>query len=98
MLHIGQARWRSEDREVSSGQIEVDVDAVGNFLRPGDSIGQLRKRGVHLFRRPNKQLIGVDLHPLFVAAERFCVHTQQYIVHRRIGLTEIMSIVRGDQR
>ena len=92
------ALGRLEDRVVPRLQIELNIDTVGNLLRPRDGMFEAGEDGVHLFGRADEELIGIHLHPLGVGSLDLCVHAQQHIVHRGIGLIEVVRIVRRHQR
>ncbi len=67
---------RREDGKVPFRQIEIDVDAVGDFLRDGDRVGMVGKRLVHLFGRADEELVSLHPHPLGVAPQSERVHAQ----------------------
>ena len=96
MLNIGQPFRRLEHREMSRLEIEINVDAIGNFLRPRHRLSLFREGRVHLLGRPQKELIGRHLHAVRIGPHRFGIHAQQHVVHGRVGLTQIVCIIRRD--
>ena len=86
-----------ENRIVTRFQIELNVDSVGDFL--GTSHGRFKagEGGIHLVGGADEQLVGVHLHPVDVRSLDLGIHAQQDIVHRRIGLIQIMSVIRRDE-
>ena len=89
---------RLKDRVVPRFQIELDIDTVGDLLRPRNGMLEAGKDGVHLGGRADEELVGIHLHPLGVGSLDLRVDAQQHVVHRGIGLVEVVRVVRRHQR
>ena len=98
VVHVVLSGRRSEDREMPRGEVQVDVDAVGDFLRTVDGVCLVGKRGVHLLRAAQIELIAFHAHALLVGEGRTSIHAEQNVVRVGVILVEVMGIVGGDQR
>ena len=89
---------RLKDRVVPRFQIELNINAVGDFLRPRHGILEAGKDGVHFGGSADEELVGVHLHPFGVGSLDLRVDAQQHVVHRGVGLVEVVRVVRRHQR
>ena len=86
---------RGEDGVMGSAQVEVDVDAIGDFQSPGNGVRLIAERRVHLLRGLHIELVPLHPHPFYIAAHRTRVDTQKHVVSRRIFSVQIMSVIGG---
>ena len=75
---------------------DPDVDALGDPHRVRARLGQIAPQLVHLVRRFDVELVGVELHPVRVGHRLPGADAEQHVVRGRILPLEIVRVVGGD--
>ncbi len=94
---VGLSCGRFEDREVSGGEVEIDVDSVCDVLSQRDGIVVIGERVVHFRSRLDEELVPFHLHPSFVGNDGPRVDAQQHVMGFGVAAIEVVRVVGGDQ-
>ena len=94
----GLAVGRVEDGEVPLAQFQVDVDAVGDLLRPLEGLGVSSEDRVHLLGTAEVEFVGLHPHAVSVGAELARVDAQQDVLGLGVFAEHVMDVAGGHQR
>ena len=89
---------RVVDGEVPLAQFQVDVDAVGDLLRPLDGLVVAREDRVHLLGAAEIELVGLHPHAVGVGAELARVDAEQDVLGLGVFAEHVMHVAGGHQR
>ena len=97
VLLRGLAQRRSEHGEVAPAQLQLDVNAVGDFLGVAQGIVHAGKGRVHLIRAAEKELVGFHPHAVRVGTELARVDAQQDVLGLGVLAVDIVDVAGGHQ-
>ncbi|MEY3458234.1 MAG: hypothetical protein RL215_1391 [Planctomycetota bacterium] len=83
---------RSEDR-IEFSVTELEIDAVSDFLGPGDGIFKSRKTLIHFPWRADMESVMFHFHAFFVIDGRACIDAEHDVLDFGIVLCEVVGIV-----
>ena len=95
------AARRRENGEVALLEVELDVDAVRDFLAPLDRVGELREQAIHVGRRADvvrASGLAFGVLPPTGFALLAGVDAEEHVVGVAIRLAEVMGVSRGHER
>ncbi len=78
-------------------QFQLDVNAVGDLLRPPQGIVHARKRGVHLLGTAEEELVRLHPHAVGVGAELAGVDAEQDVLSLGVFAVDVVDVAGGDQ-
>ncbi len=84
--------------KVTFAKLQIDLDAVSNFLAAADGILEPRERLVHLFRPAQEELVSFHSHAIDVGAKAAGIDAQEHVLRLGIFAVHVMGIARGHQR
>ncbi len=98
IIFSGFAFRRPIDGKMPYPKLQLDVNAVGDFLRAAQDVVHARKRRVHLLGAAKKELVGVHPHPIRVGAELAGVDAQQDVLGLGVLAVDVVNVAGGHHR
>ena len=93
----GRSIGRAVDGEVPLAQLQVDVYAVGDLLRPLDGLAVAAEDRVHLLGAAKIELVGLHPHAVGVGAELARVDAEQDVLGLGVFAEHVVYVAGGYQ-
>ena len=87
-----------ENREVPLGEVEPNIDSVGDLLAAGHRLGMMGKPPVHFLRALDIKLVAAVGHAFVIGQLLSGINRQQHFVGEGIALTQIVGVASGHER
>ena len=101
LLEVAVDRVPRRHREFRKGIIdfaEFEMAALGKLHAAAHDLRRVREEPLHFCGALDEELVGIEFKTLRVVDRSERLHAQQHFMRMRVVLTQIMTVVRGNQR